>query len=109
MQNSINFLHNENKILTTFDNIFYVKNDNTWERVKNINVHKGTSAPSESLGENGDYYIDYEETGNSLIFSEDFTGEGWFNLNNNFIKSGLIFPNTDSSKRLSLSLYLLNV
>ena len=100
MQNSINFLHNENKILTTFDNMFYVKNDNTWERVKNINVHKGTSAPSESLGENGDYYIDYEETGNSLIFSEDFTGEGWFNLNNNFIKSGLIFPNTDSSKMI---------
>ena len=98
MQNSINFLHNENKILTTFDNMFYVKNNNTWERVKNINIHKGTDVPKESLGENGDYYIDYEETGNSLIYSEDFTGEGWFNSNNNFIKSGLIFPNSESSK-----------
>ena len=100
MQKSINFFHNDNKILSAFDNIFFVKSDDEWQKVENVNVFKGTSNPKNTKGEVGDYYIKYDEVGNYLPYSEKFDVEGWSNLNNNFIKSGIYFPYSESSKMI---------
>ena len=100
MQKSINFFHNDNKILSAFDNIFFIKNDEGWERVENVKIHKGSSAPNDNFGDIGDYYIKYDEIGNYLVYSEKFDGEGWNNLNNNFIESGIDFPYSESSKMI---------
>jgi len=101
MQKSINFFHNDNKILSAFDNVFFVKTIEGWERVENVNVFKGTEEPSLNLGKNvGDYYIKYEEVGNYLAYSEKFDGEGWSNVNNKFIKSDIYFPYSESSKMI---------
>lgn len=101
MQNSINIFHDERKILSAYDNTFFKKNGTKWEEINNINVFKGTDEPSSNLGNKNDYYIQYEKVTNFLLYSEDFNGEGWLNLNNNFVKdSSLIYPKTNATKMI---------
>jgi len=98
MENSINFFHNENKILSSNDNIFYVKGDENWEKVENKNVYKGTTVPLNTLGDDGDYYIKYDEIYNLLNSSEIFNKNGWVANNVSFMNVNKIFPYSECKK-----------
>lgn len=101
MENSINIFHNEHKILSAFDNTFFKKNGNEWEKINNKKIFKGTDVPNNMIGSEGDYYIYYSEISNYIINSENFTSEGWINLNNNFrMDTSLIYPNSNCFKMI---------
>ena len=67
MHNSIDIFHNEEKILSSFDNLFYRKSIGKWEEVKDTNVFKGIKNPESFSNtddvylnsKNNDYYIQY--------------------------------------------------
>lgn len=99
MKRAINFFHNENKILTSYDETFFKKTRDNWIEVNKKSVFKGLNDPENSLGNDGDYYIQYEEAGNYLLYSEDFSNIGWINTNNSLSKDFYIkFPETYSTK-----------
>jgi hypothetical protein len=110
MQKSINFFHDEDKILTSYDNIFYVKKDNEWEEVENKSIFKGEGEPSNNEGDEGDYYIKYDKIYNLLNSSEIFNKYGWtannvsfMNINNTYneyipyAKCKKICPNSNNT------------
>lgn len=87
MQKSINFFHNDNKILSAFDNVFFVKTSEGWSSINNKKVFKGNSIPDNNLGDDGDYYINYNEIDNLLESSELFNKNGWEARNVSLINS----------------------
>lgn len=101
MKKSVNFIHSENKILTSFDNTFFKKDDNVWVEVKNKNVFKGYSNPLNNEGDDGDYYIQYESVGNYLAYSENFNSSSWVNISNTLAKDNLQkFPNDSYATKM---------
>lgn len=108
MHNSIDIFHNEEKILSSFDNLFYRKSIGKWEEVKYTNVFKGTKNPESFSNKddvylnskNNDYYIQYEEIKNYIKNSEDFTADGWQNLNNTFNIVNKSFPKSRCKKMI---------
>lgn len=101
MKKAINFLHNENSILTSYDNVFFRKEDSIWKEVKDKNVFKGISNPLNNSGNNGDYYIQYEEVGNYIANSEDFTSSSWKNYNNILsVDTAQYFPKSYATKMI---------
>ena len=100
MLNSINLFHTERKIATAFDDTFYVKSGRKWNEIKNVDVYKGFDEPTNDFGSKGDYYIQYHELKNNLIYSEDFTNEGWIVKNSIFSKDSRVFPKSYCSKMI---------
>ena len=104
MKRAINFFHNENKILSSYDEIFFKKVEKTWLKIENQNVYKGTEDPTNDIlpdSKDGDYYIQYGEYGNYLKFSEDFSSSGWTNKNNKLSKDYYIkFPQDSYSTKI---------
>lgn len=100
MQNSINFYHDERKILTSFDNILFIKENNKWVEETDIDVYKGEEIPDDNIGKDNDLYFYYDRIGNLLINSENFYGAGWINLNNSFNMDEGIFPYSNYYKMI---------
>lgn len=96
MQRSININHDENKILSTFDNKFFAKEKLNWIEKEN-NIYKGYDAPYESVGDENDYYIRYDKISNYIIESENFLNY-WNNYNNTIRTDTLVYPNSNCKK-----------
>lgn len=106
MGNSIDIFHNERKILSSFDNLFYRKDMGKWYEVRDSHIFKGTKNPSQLAiyddaylnSKKGDYYIQYDEIGNYIKYSEDFVNNGWNNINVKISSFDKKFPNSYCSK-----------
>lgn len=105
MHNSIDIFHNEEKISTSYDDIFYKKENNKWVEIKNKNVFKGIDNPDSSIGKNGDYYIQYEKIKNYINSSENFLGTNWINCNCIISPDLIKFPYTECSKIIPNEIY----
>lgn len=99
MENSINFIHPLNTILTSSDGYLYRKEDNNWVNINQTLYKSEFNLPSLDIGNEGDYYAKYLRKYNYILFSEDFFNVSW-NKNNVILnkESTLKFPNSEVTK-----------
>ena len=99
MQNSIDINHNTDTITPTFDGKMWVKNTTKWVESSNKFYKNEKKLPSDTIGNDGDYYAKYLRLYNYIKYSENFNTANWYKSNTRFVKEPLImFPYNQCSK-----------